>query len=52
MILDNNKKIHEDVKHEMTANYKDKLDKYLRETKSGLWMSSKMPKIKQNPSLN
>lgn len=52
MMLDNNKKIHEDVKHEMTAHYKEKLDKILRETRPGLWMSQRMPKIKQAPSLN
>jgi len=51
MILDNNKKIHENIDQEMTATYKDKLDKFLRDTKSGIWMKQKMPKIKQKTSL-
>lgn len=50
MVLDNNKKIHCDIDGEMTATYKGKLDQFLRESKSGIWMKQKMPKIKQRES--
>ncbi|CDW75223.1 kelch motif family protein [Stylonychia lemnae] len=51
MMLDNNKKIQKDVEFEMNGNYKGKLDSFIKESKSGIWLKQKMPKIKQNPSI-
>ena len=50
MILDNNKRIHHNVFSEMNTNYKEKLDKQLRFTKSKQWIDSKMPSIKKSPA--
>eukprot|EP00347_Sterkiella_histriomuscorum_P004971 403358389 len=52
MVLDNNKKIQRDVESEMNGNYKHKLDSFIKEQTGGIWLKSRMPKIKQNPSLN
>ena len=43
MMLENNKKVHEDVRRIMEQEYKDKLDKQLRETKTQLWLDAKLP---------
>ena len=50
MMLENNKKVHEDVKKQMDFEYKDKLDKLFRTTRTNLWVQQKMPKVKKSPS--
>lgn len=52
MILDNNKSVQKDIEHEMNGNYRGKLDQYLKESKSGIWVKQRMPRIKQHASTN
>lgn len=37
IMLNNNKKIHDDVEMEMINNYKMKLSKFIKETNPGIW---------------
>ena len=50
MVLDNNRKVHDDVSFEMNINCKEKLEKIIKDQRTDEWRQSKLPKVKVQPS--